>query len=91
MYCENNPIDRVDPFGRNRFTDKIRELFHAQYQAEMAKLVHNATIVDVMQLTGSIVIEFATIEEAINSIEILNANENINYAEPVYNMRLTSN
>ena len=48
------------------------------------KLVPNATIVETIQITGSILIEFETVEEAIDSIDILNKNKNVNYAEPVY-------
>lgn len=54
-------------------------------------LVPNANIIDTMQLTGSFVIEFETVQEAMNSIELLNENENVIYAEPVYNTRLLSN
>lgn len=54
-------------------------------------LVPNANIVMTMQLTGSIVIEFDSVEEAVNSIDMLNSNGLINYAEPVYNTRLSVN
>ena len=37
MYCDNNPNNRVDPYGTNWFTDFIRDAFNAQQEAEMAK------------------------------------------------------
>lgn len=55
------------------------------------ELVPNADIIEEIQLTGSFVIEFKTVEEAISSIETLNENESVIYAEPVYNTRLSFN
>lgn len=37
IYCDSNPINRVDPFGTNWFTDWIKAMFNAQYEMEMAK------------------------------------------------------
>lgn len=36
-YCAGNPVNRIDPYGTNWFTDFIRDAFNAQQQAEMAK------------------------------------------------------
>ena len=37
IYCDSNPINRIDPFGTNWFTDWIKAMFNAQYEMEMAK------------------------------------------------------
>ena len=37
IYCDANPINRIDPFGTNWFTDWIKVMFNAQYEMEMAK------------------------------------------------------
>ena len=37
VYCEGNPINRVDSSGTNWFTDCIRTVFNVQYEMEMEK------------------------------------------------------
>lgn len=55
----------------------------------IASLVPQATVVKTMQLTGSLVIEFDSVESVINAVDLLNSNEYVNYAEPVYNTKLS--
>ncbi len=85
---KNKNLSNISAFTNRVFVNIKNKVSKRELLNE---LVPNATIVETIQITGSILIEFETVEEAIDSIDILNKNKNVNYAEPVYNTRLLSN
>jgi len=41
VYCDGNPVNRIDPNGKNWFTNLIKEYFQTQQEIEMARIQAN--------------------------------------------------
>lgn len=74
--------------SKDSFTNRIFVNIKDNVDKEslIKKISPDAIRVKDISVTGSVLLEYKTIDEAIESVYLFNANDNVNYAEPVYKM-----
>ncbi len=86
-------LSQMNEMDTERFTKRIFVNVSEEYDKEkvVKDIVNNATIVQEMRLSGSLLLEFSSVEEAKNAVEVFNNDERVRYSEPVYTLELSTN
>jgi subtilisin family serine protease len=85
-------VESMETKADERFTERlfVNVAEGTDKNALIASISPNAAIVKEMRLTGSVLLEFGSVEEVKAAAVAFNADDNVNYAEPVYKMELSS-